>query len=165
MESRRVVQMTLFAGPELRRRHTEWMCGPVCVSQLLSRIWLFATSWTVAFQASLSVGFSRQEYWSGLPFPPPGDLPNPGVEPTSLALAGTFFTTTPPGKRWRVGTDWEISVGMCIVSGKLLYGSAWCSVMTGRGGMRRWEEGLGRRGCLYAYAWFTLLYSRNNTAR
>ena len=58
----------------------------------------FATSWTVASQAPLSVGFSRQEYWNGLPFPPPGDLPNLGIKPTSLALAGGFFTTEPPGK-------------------------------------------------------------------
>jgi len=54
--------------------------------------------WTVACQAPLSVGFFRQEYWSGLPFPSPGDLPDPGVEPQSLALAGEFFTTEPPGK-------------------------------------------------------------------
>ena len=47
----------------------------------LSRVWLFATPWTVAYQAPLSMGFSRQEYWSGLPFPSPGDLPDPGVEP------------------------------------------------------------------------------------
>ena len=56
----------------------------------------FATPWTVAHQAPLSMGFSRQEYWSGLPCPPPGDLPNPGTEPRSLSspeFAGTFFTT------------------------------------------------------------------------
>ena len=52
----------------------------------LSRVRLFATPWTVAYQASLSMGFSRQEYWSGLPFPPPGDLPDPGIEPRSPAL-------------------------------------------------------------------------------
>ena len=64
-------------------------------AQSLSCVRLFATPWTVACQAPLSMGFSRQEYWSGLPFPPPGDLPNPGVKPTSLvtpALAGGFFT-------------------------------------------------------------------------
>ena len=57
---------------------------------------LFETLWTVSHQAPLSMGFSRQEYWSGLPCPPPGDLPNPGLKPTSLmspALAGGFFTT------------------------------------------------------------------------
>ena len=56
---------------------------------------------TTARQAPLSTGFSRQEYWSGLPCPPPGDLPDPGIEPTSLtssALAGGFFTTEPSGK-------------------------------------------------------------------
>ena len=49
-------------------------------------------------QAPLSVGFPRQEYWGGLPFSSPGDLPNPGIEPVSPALAGIFFTTEPPGK-------------------------------------------------------------------
>ena len=55
------------------------------------------TLWTVALEAPLSVGFSRQEYWSGLPFATPGDLPDPGIEPVSLtspALAGGFFTTS-----------------------------------------------------------------------
>ena len=51
------------------------------------------TPWTVAHQAPLSRGFSRQEYWSGLPFPSPGDLPNTGIEPTPPTLAGGFFTT------------------------------------------------------------------------
>ena len=64
----------------------------------LSCVQLFVTSWTVAYQASLSMGFSRQEYWSELPFPPPGDLPDPGLEPESPALASRFFTTEPPGK-------------------------------------------------------------------
>ena len=54
--------------------------------------------WTVACQAPLSVGFYWQEYWSGLPFPAPGDIPNPGIEPTSPALAGGFFTTETTGK-------------------------------------------------------------------
>ena len=54
--------------------------------QLLSRVRLFVTPWTVAHKAPPSMGFSRQEYWSGLPFPSPGDLPDPGIEPRSLAL-------------------------------------------------------------------------------
>ena len=58
----------------------------------------FATPWTVAHQAPLLMGFPRQEYWSGLPFPSPRDLPDPGIEPASPALAGGFFTTEPPGK-------------------------------------------------------------------
>ena len=56
------------------------------------------TPWTVAHQASLYMGFPRQEYWSGLPFPSPGDLPSLGIKPTSSALAGGFFATVPPGK-------------------------------------------------------------------
>ena len=59
------------------------------------------TPWTVARQAPLSMGFSRREYWSGLPCPPPGDLSHPGIEPVSLtspALAGGFFTADPVGK-------------------------------------------------------------------
>ena len=73
----------------------------VVVVQLLSRVLLFRTPWTVACQAPLSMGFHSQEYCSGLPFPPPRDLLDPGTEPTPLkspALAGRFFTTVPPGK-------------------------------------------------------------------
>ena len=65
---------------------------------------LLPSEWTVAHQAPLSMGFLREEYWSELPFPPPGDLPNPGIEPGSLvtpALAGGFFTTS---------TTWEAPV-------------------------------------------------------
>ena len=65
----------------------------------------FVTPWTVARQAPLSMGFSRQGYWRGLPFPPPGDLSNPGIEPVSPALAGRFFTTEPPGKPGQVGRE------------------------------------------------------------
>ena len=59
---------------------------------------IFATQWTVAHQAPPSMGFSRQEYWSGLPFPSPGDLPNPGIEPRSCELQGDALTSEPPGK-------------------------------------------------------------------
>ena len=59
----------------------------------LSCVRLLATPWTVAYQAPLSLGFSRQEYWSGLPFPSPGDLPDPGIEPWSPALQADAFTT------------------------------------------------------------------------
>ena len=62
--------------------------------QWLSHVRLFVAPWTVARQAPLSAVFSRQEYWSGLPFPTSGDLPDPGVESTPLALAGGFFTTS-----------------------------------------------------------------------
>ena len=69
------------------------MCVCVC-AQLLSRVQLFVTPWTVSHQAPLSIEFSRQEYWKGLPFPPLGDLPDPGIEPESpmpSALAGKFY--------------------------------------------------------------------------
>ena len=57
----------------------------------------FASPWTVAYQGPLSMEFSRQEYWSGLPFPSPGDIPDPGIEHVSPALAGKFFATTHQG--------------------------------------------------------------------
>ena len=64
----------------------------------LSRVRLFATPWTVAHKAPLSMGFSRQEYWSGLPFPSPGDLPNPGIEPRSPVLQADSLLSEPQGK-------------------------------------------------------------------
>ena len=70
-------------------------CMRACGLNCFSGVWPSATLWTVAHQSSLSVGFSRWEYWSGLPYPPPGDLPDPEIEPESLpspALAGRFFT-------------------------------------------------------------------------
>ena len=75
-----------------------------CVQSCFSCVRLFTTLWTVACQALLPMGFSRQEYWNGLPCPPPGDLPDPGIEPESLAspvLVGGFFTT---------GATWEAHV-------------------------------------------------------
>ena len=72
---------------------------------MLGFVRLFVTPWTVAHQAPLSMGFSRQEYCSGVPFPPSEDLPNPGIEPVSLvspALAGGFFTT---GATWEAKID------------------------------------------------------------
>ena len=71
------------------------MCA--CVLSRFSRVQLFATLWTVACHVPPSMGFSRQEHWSGLPCPPPGDLPDLGIEPASpasLALADGFFTTS-----------------------------------------------------------------------
>ena len=64
----------------------------------LSHVRLFATPWTIAHQAPLSMGFSGQEYWSGLPFPSPGDLPDPGIEPGSPALQADALSSEPPGK-------------------------------------------------------------------
>ena len=66
--------------------------------KFLSRVRFFATPWTVAYQAPLSMGFSRQEYWSGLPFPSPGDLPNPGIEPRSPACKHILYLLSHQGK-------------------------------------------------------------------
>ena len=66
--------------------------------KLRRRVQLFATPWIVAYQASPSMGFSRQEYWSGLPFLSPRDLPDPGIEPGSPALEADALTSEPPGK-------------------------------------------------------------------
>ena len=77
---------------------------------MLSYVQLFSTPWTIAHQAPLSMGFSKQEYWSGLPFPSPGDLPHPGIEPASPALAGRFFTAEPPGKPRTGGNPPEIQI-------------------------------------------------------
>ena len=75
-----------------------WLTFPCLLFDILkvkvksfSRVRLFVTPWPVAYQAPLSVGFSRQEYWSGLPFPSPGDLPDPGIEPRSPALRQTLY--------------------------------------------------------------------------
>ena len=64
----------------------------------LSRVRLFATPWTVAHQAPLSMGFSKQQYWSGVPFPSPGNLPDPGIKPRSPALQADALTSEQPGK-------------------------------------------------------------------
>ena len=85
--------LCLFSPKVAPCRTTVCVCAPLCPT--------FVTSWATACQAPLSMGFSRQEYWNGLPFPSPGDLPDPGIEPgslASLALAGGFFTVEPPGK-------------------------------------------------------------------
>ena len=66
----------------------------------LSRVWLFATPWAIAYQAPPSMEFSSQEYCSGLPFPSPGDLPDPGIEPWSPALQADALLSEPPGKLW-----------------------------------------------------------------
>ena len=66
--------------------------------KLLSRVRLFATPWTISYQAPLSMEFSRQEYWSGLPFPSPGDLPDTGIEPRSPALQADALPSEPPEK-------------------------------------------------------------------
>ena len=85
-------------------------CGSGGVAKLCPTL---ATLWTVAHEALVSMGFPMWEYWCGLPFPSPGDLPDPGVEPTSPALAGGFFSIEPPGKPcWVIvnhNTSWTFS--------------------------------------------------------
>ena len=86
----------------------------ICVLSHFSCVRLFVTLWTVACQAPLSMGFSRPEYWNRLPFPSPGDLPDPGIEPashSSPALAGGFFTTS---------ATWEAHLYKCAVCVQLL---------------------------------------------
>ena len=94
------------------------LCVCVCVC-VVSRTWLFVAPWTIAPQAPLPMGSSRQEFGSGVPFPTPGDFPNPGMEPKSFvspALTGRFFTTS---------ATWEAQLGSCR-----------------RTKSRQWEEGL-----------------------
>ena len=83
---------------------------------MFSHVQVFATPWTVARQAPLSIGFSRQECWSGVPIPPLGNLPNPGIEPASFmfpALAGGFFTT---------GATWETLLFKIVI---YIFGLSW----------------------------------------
>ena len=100
----------------LRRSHVH----VYIYAQLLIHVWLFATPWTLACQAPLSMGFPRQKYWSELPFPPPGDLLNPGFKPTfflSPALADRFFTTELPGNpRRRQPPVNEVSQHKCSMT-------------------------------------------------
>ena len=79
----------IYSTVVYRQHHSDKLSQNKCV---LSHVQLFVTLWTVAHQPPLSMELSRQEYSSGSPFPPPGDLPSPEMEPTSSALAGGFFT-------------------------------------------------------------------------
>ena len=82
----------------LPSKSEEYYFSIVTYWYLLSHVWLFATLWTAACQVPLSMGFSRQEYWSGLPFPSPGDLLNTGIEPLSPSLQADSLYSEPPGK-------------------------------------------------------------------
>ena len=96
---------------------------------VLGHVWLFATPWIVACQVSSVMEFSRQEYWNGLLFPTPGDIPDPGIEPTSLAslaLAGRFLTTKPPGKPYFMSFCKMTGFNLC----KCFWDSAWHTVST-----------------------------------
>ena len=76
----------------------------------LSHVRLFATPWTVAYQVPPSMGFSRQEYWSGLPFPSPGDLPHPGIEPGSSAPEADALVSESPGKPYEYQTHIQLPI-------------------------------------------------------
>ena len=89
--------------------HTKWK-----KVKSLSHVWLFATPWTVAYQAPPSMGFSRQEYWSGLPFPSPGDLPDPGIEPRSPTLQSNALPSEPPGKPLIVQAPCKSVNALCL---------------------------------------------------
>ena len=90
----------------------------VCVKSL-SCVRLFATRETVARKAPLPMGFSRQEYWSGLPFPSPGDLPNPGIEPGSPALQAEALSSEPPGKPSSSNNQYQIVGYLIVISTRL----------------------------------------------
>ena len=101
--------------------------GLAFVLSYFSHVQLIVTLWTVACQAPLFMGFSRQEYWSGLSCPLSGDLPDPGIKPASLlspALAGGFLTTEPPGKPQYMSRHIKKLVCKCCFSFKYLY--AYC---------------------------------------
>ena len=87
-----------FIVPSARYEYSDFSTPLKVKVKSLSHVRLFATPWTVAYQAPLSMGFSRQEYWSGVPLPSPGDLPNPGTEPGSPALQADALPSEPPGK-------------------------------------------------------------------
>ena len=89
--SNQVVKLLEF---QLHHQSFQWML--YCA--VLSHVWLLVSPWTVAHQGTLSVGFPRQEYWSGLPFPSPGDLSNSGIKPRSPALQTDSLPSEPPGK-------------------------------------------------------------------
>ena len=95
--------------PELESRYSELWFGCACVS-VTSVMSDSVTLWTVARQAPLSMGFPRQAYWNGLPCPPRGDLPNPGIEPPSPAMVGRIFATS---ATWKANSSPN-----CLLQGK-----------------------------------------------
>ena len=93
------------------------VCVYLCLLKVkvksLSRVWLFATPWTVAHQAPLSMGFSRQEYWSQLPFPSPGDLPDPGIKPRSPTWQADSLPSEPTREALKVYELSQLSTLCC----------------------------------------------------
>ena len=110
----------------------------------LSRVRLFATPWTAAHQASLSMGLSRQEYWSGLPFPPPGDLPNPQIEPTSpaaLALQADSLPSEPPAKPSVTPTELE-TIGKIVLCENIQPGKSHSHLVLSSVFTETWQPGM-----------------------
>ena len=128
-------------------------------------VWLFETPWTVSHQIPLCMEFSWQEYWSGLLFSPPGDLPDPGIEPTSLvslALAGSFFTIAPRERtvfQNNKATNSFWSKMIQRLTNKVLLNStrssAYCYVAAWMGGE------MGGNGYMYMHGWILLLCTWN----
>ena len=102
-----LIHIILFTLQIILEPQSLLLRGKVKVKSL-SCVQLFATPWTAAYKAPPSMGFSRQEYWSGVSFPSPGDLPNPGIEPQSPALEADALTSEPPGKPYLRGGLWQI---------------------------------------------------------
>ena len=97
---------------EYLHSHTSFLLSSL---KLLSHVLLFVTLWTIAYQASLSMGFSRQEYWSGLPFPSPGDLSNPGIKSRFSGLEADTLTSESPGKPLAIH-NLSAGVKLCLVA-------------------------------------------------
>ena len=132
-----------------------------CVQGLFSHAWYFATPWSVTYQAPLSMGFSRQEYWSGLQCSSPGDLPGPGIKPSSFIFAvleGRFFTTITTWKAsniystiCKIDSQWEF----CVWLRKLkpgLYNN-----------LKEWDgmaSGREVQEAIYVYLWLILMHGR-----
>ena len=110
-ENKRYTHRPMGQNWEPRNKHIQRELKVKVKVKSLSRVRLFATPWTVAYQAPPSMGFSRQEYWSGLSFPSPRDLPDPGIKPGSPEFQANALTSEPPGKQiiWKdpdAGKDW-----------------------------------------------------------
>ena len=111
--------------------HAKWVTSDSVRSCVLSRVWLFMAPWSISHQAPLSMEFSRQEYWSGLSSPPPGDLPDLGIKPAPIAfpaLAGEFFIPSAPrgspsDSLILHNSDWNNHVDLDILISKAKVGS------------------------------------------
>ena len=104
------------------------VCVCVCVCKLLSRSQFFVTPWVITCQAPLSMGFSRQEHWSGFPFPSPGDLPNPRIKPGSPTLQADSLPAEPLGKHKECQTISKMNSTNQIMLGNFLVNYVMCGL-------------------------------------